>query len=138
MLIGYFSASPTEKLFMPSEFEKVIVIDHPTPPIETNREDLLNEKYDRELEWFENYDQKYKIKMLAAGEFHGDEVKARSGETWLGLFKLGNDFFLAQAKIKVKLVHDVIVDNKPAQKTGKGISVRENFSPFSFYTAPHP
>ncbi len=37
-------------------------------------------------------EEKYKFEMLQTGEFHGDEVDAKSGEKWLGLFGENDDF----------------------------------------------
>lgn len=79
---------------------------------------------DEDDEWKDNYDAKFSIKLLETGEFHGDEIRAQSNQTWLGLFKKGNKFFLAPTKIKVKTVFDVIADNEEkVEKTGRSVSV---------------
>lgn len=68
-------------------------------------------------------EQNFKIKLLETGSFHGDEVNAKSGETWTGLFREGNSYFLRNTKIKVTRVHDEITDEKEWQKTGKAVTV---------------
>jgi hypothetical protein len=71
----------------------------------------------------------YKTKMLLTGEFHGDEVTAKSGEKWLGLFKEDDKYFLRYAKIKVSRVRDEIVDEDPKAKTGKKVSIENKIEP---------
>lgn len=126
-LIG-FVAVPTIKKGETVSIEPTTILleKMPTPPIETKIEDESNEEY----EWEENYDAKFKIKLLETGEFHGDEVKAKSGETWLGLFKQGDSFSLLSTNIKVKRVFDVIIDDEEkGEKTGKGVSVTRKNQP---------
>lgn len=67
--------------------------------------------------------QKGKIELLETGEFHGEEVTAKAGELWLGLFKTGNNFALLETVIGVEMVHDPIVDDNPNEKTGKAVKV---------------
>lgn len=71
----------------------------------------------------------YKIKLLTTGEFHGDEIQAKSGEFWLGLFKENTGAFLKPVKIKVTRVHDDIVDENPKEKTGKKVTVAYRSEP---------
>ncbi len=73
---------------------------------------------------------KYKFELLETGEFHGDEVTAKSGEKWLGLFGKNNDFHLASTNISVNRVHDEIVDDdNKKKKTGKKVSVKNRSEP---------
>lgn len=58
--------------------------------------------------------------ILFTGSFHGDEVKARSGETWLCLMATKTGDELKTCTIDVKTVHDVIADDN----SGKEVSVR--------------
>ncbi len=51
------------------------------------------------------------------------KVSARSGERWLGLHVTADTSTLLSYVIKVKAVHDEIVDEKEDQETGKEISV---------------
>jgi len=50
-------------------------------------------------------------KLLETGTFHGEEVSARSGERWLGLHVTADTSTLLSYIIKVKAVHDEIVEN---------------------------
>ncbi len=74
-----------------------------------------------------NDEEKYpfKIKLLVTGSsFHGDEVKAKSGEIWLGLFKENDEYYLRSTKLKVRHVYDEIVDDEDKKaKTGKEVIV---------------
>ena len=65
---------------------------------------------------------------IGAG-FHGPEVSARTGETWLGLYVSGGRSALVPSVVKVEPVHDVIVDEEPWQKSGKAVSVNRNTDP---------
>ena len=67
--------------------------------------------------------QKGTIELLEAGEFHGEEVTAKSGEVWLGLFKTGDNYSLLETVIGVEMVHDAIVDNNLNDKTGKAVKI---------------
>lgn len=65
-----------------------------------------------------------KILLVETGEgFHGDEVKARNGEIWLGLYVTKRGSFLAESKLRVRRVIDVVVDEDPRKPTGKSVSV---------------
>lgn len=112
---GCGSLSPTEKVSAQTENSDI-------PPKETITTQVETRDEQETIE--ENYDAKFIVKLLETGEFHGDEVKAKSGETWLGLFKRGDDYFLSSTKIKVETVYDAIVDDEEKdKKTGKGVSV---------------
>ena len=74
--------------------------------------------------WDNEDESKFEIKLQEIGQgFHGDQVEAKSGETWLGLFKDKKDFYLKKSKVKIRRVHDSIVDAEETQKTGKSVSV---------------
>lgn len=64
-------------------------------------------------------------RLLEVGEFHGDEVKAQTGEKWLGLHISDGESMLLNYQLTVEAVHDQIVDepDQPEQKTGKKVSV---------------
>ena len=90
------------------------------PPIEPQTQLEMIEEVENLID--EEYP--FKIKLLEAGEgFHGDQVEAESGDTWLGLFKENDKHFLRSKKIKIRRVHDVIVDEDERDKTGKSVSV---------------
>lgn len=64
-----------------------------------------------------------KIQLLETGEFHGDEVKARSGERWSGLFPTANGFALLPSTISVDAVFDRVLDeDERSQKSGKKVT----------------
>lgn len=130
-LIGTFVyfLMPTQKVKKEISFEKATKILKNNPPIEANIEQDSDDISENDLEWVEEYDANFKIKMLTPGEFHGEEVIAKSGETWLGLFKKGNDFSLLQTKIKVKSVYDPMDYDKKRKKTGKSVEVVETDQP---------
>lgn len=69
------------------------------------------------------------IKLIATGEFHGNEITATTGERWLGLFPTSGGFALLPATLKVEMVHDGIVDEHPRIKTGKKVSVNRAREP---------
>lgn len=61
------------------------------------------------------------VGVLALGQFHGDEVDARSGERWLALVAAGDGHVLRECKIQVKVVNDAIVDAED-EATGKEVT----------------
>ncbi|MFN0109125.1 MAG: hypothetical protein ACKVZH_09770 [Blastocatellia bacterium] len=63
-----------------------------------------------------------KIELLETGSFHGSEVKARSGERWLGLYVTRRGSSLITSTVKVKSMFDEIVDIE-GEMTGKDVSV---------------
>src|SRR5688572_29744472 len=72
-----------------------------------------------------------KIQLLETGEFHGDQVNAKTGERWLGLFPEGNGYALRQSTISIERVFDVIIDEDEAsgEKTGKKVTVNHRSEP---------
>ncbi len=72
------------------------------------------------------------IRLLKTGVYHGNEVHARHGEKWLGLFKEGEGFELRSVTIAVESVRDELLDeetpNKESLKTGKQISLQNEAS----------
>ncbi len=126
-IISFYFILKTEKSVEQVEITQTIPSDFPTSKIETRiKPEILEENDDCRDE----NKSKFKIKLLETGEFHGDDVKAKSGEIWLGLFKQGDDYFLSSTKIKVKIVFDAIVDDEEkGKKTGKGITVNGKNKP---------
>ena len=61
------------------------------------------------------------VQLLMTGDFHGDEVTARSGERWLALTTGAKGARLVQVTLKVEVVFDPIVDRE-GQKSGKRVS----------------
>jgi len=81
------------------------------------------------FDWKDEDERKFKVKLLEPGKgFHGDEIKAKTGEIWLGLFNDGNKYFLRSTKIKVLDAPDEVVD-KVGEKTGKDIIVEGKNDP---------
>lgn len=80
--------------------------------------------------WVDEEKYPFKIKLLTTGEgFHGDEVEAKTGETWLGLFQENDKYFLRSTKLNIKRVYDDIIDYKKNQTTGKTVSVKGKNQP---------
>lgn len=65
-----------------------------------------------------------RAQILETGSFHGDEVRARSGQRWLGLFANARRSELRAVTVNVDRVHDSIVDENERVKTGKRVRVR--------------
>lgn len=65
------------------------------------------------------------VVLIMTGSFHGDEMHARDGERWLGLFRNGNAYAWRHTNIRVEREHDEIVD-APGENTGKRVSVPGN------------
>jgi hypothetical protein len=63
------------------------------------------------------------LSLVETGEFHGDEVSARTGEKWLGLHISDHDSTLLNYQLTVQSVHDAVVDDDTDQETGKRISI---------------
>ena len=68
------------------------------------------------------------IQLLQVGVFHGDEVSAKSGEMWLGLYLIPDGYALIPSRITVEAVYDPLVDNA-GEQTGKVVSVEEQTRP---------
>ena len=109
------SASPADLKQLPTAT--------PTPataPVAETEEQMPDE---------EEYDAKFDIKMMESGQFHGEEIKAQSGEIWLGLFNRGGEFFLELTAVEIEAVFDSIVDEEKGEKTGKKVSVAGDAQP---------
>lgn len=64
------------------------------------------------------------------GGYHGEEIDARNGETWTGLFGDDLTFNLKPATVRIKRVRDSIIDgNGPGEVTGKSVSVMSGKKP---------
>lgn len=66
------------------------------------------------------------IRLLETGEgFHGNEIDARSGERWLGLYASKRGSSLQLSTVIVKRAQDkFFLSEKPGAWTGKSVSVR--------------
>jgi hypothetical protein len=71
-----------------------------------------------------------KISLVETGEgFHGDEVKARNGEKWLGLYVTRRGAFLAESTLTVRRVIDPVIDEDERKPTGKSVNVDRSEKP---------
>lgn len=73
--------------------------------------------------------------LLVLGAFHGSEIRVKSGETWIGLFKNGDGFLLRHTRIRVSPVHDPIVDESEEHRTGKQVSIDGEGEPIFLFAS---
>lgn len=129
-LIGYVSVPQTKRISLKTQVD--VPKSLPIQPIETKPALETIEEIDNRPDDENKYP--FKIKLLETGEgFHGDEVKAKSGEIWLGLFSENGKHYLKFTKIQIRRVHDAVVDGYEEkyakQKTGKTVSVKSRNKP---------
>src|SRR5438046_1747279 len=79
-------------------------------------------------------DSRPKVRVIETGQFHGDEISARSGQTWLALFVNKRRSMLRYAKVTVRRVFDEIADEGEGRKTGKKVSVNGQVQPILLIT----
>jgi len=65
----------------------------------------------------------YSIDLLQVGSFHGDEVVATTGESWLALYTGAPSSHLERTEITVATVRDGILDDEKGTRTGKRVTV---------------
>ena len=96
-----------------------------TPP--TSQPEIFEESED----WENERDEDFAIGLIETGEgFHGDQIAAKSGEVWLGLFGKENSYSLRSTTIKVRRVFDGVVDDeKTGQQTGKSVFADGSIEP---------
>lgn len=70
-----------------------------------------------------------RIQLLEVGEFHGDEVNARTSSGWLGLFISKKESSLRPTSIRVSRVFDPIVDDGTKKITGKRVRIPQSIAP---------
>jgi hypothetical protein len=119
-LASYLLYSKIDKTVVVEEIPETTTFNSSKARIETIiKPEILAENND----WKEEDKSKFKIKLLETGEgFHGNEINAKSGETWLGLFKEKNKYNLRSVKIKVRPGFDGVSD-EPGEMTGKDVIV---------------
>jgi len=71
----------------------------------------------------------YPLKLQTTGEFHGNEVQAKSGKQWLGLFATPKGFELLPTKAIVSTVRDYVLDIDETKKTGKKVITDTKIQP---------
>lgn len=64
-----------------------------------------------------------RVHLIETGQFHGDEIAARTGQRWLGLYVNGRGSVLRYSRIRVRTVSDDVTDYGTKKKTGKEVSV---------------
>lgn len=117
-LTAFFTTLVLGYVIVPKISEKILVTKEKKTEIIVSKPEILDagEKLLSDVK-------EYRIKMMEAGEgFHGDEIEAKNGETWMGLFRDKDKYLLRPTKVSVTLVHDEIIDKK-GQKTGKTVKV---------------
>lgn len=123
-VLGYV-LTPSQKVEHQAVDPPVLLIaDHYPAPDNIAPPALQEQEVFPEDEDFETlYSRRFRIKLLETGEgFHGDEVNARSGENWLGLFNENGKYSLRSTKITVRRVFDDILDHEKTGKlTGKSV-----------------
>lgn len=81
--------------------------------IDSNNETIVYDLYS-----FPN-DSNLSTKVLTTGSFHSEEVWVNAEkEKWFGLFQNKKGFYIAEAKLKTKRIHDGILDENEYEKTG--------------------
>jgi hypothetical protein len=55
------------------------------------------------------------------GDFHGEETRARDGETWLALRQEGSRAWLEATTVRVEAVHDPVLDGED-ERSGRRVS----------------
>jgi hypothetical protein len=68
------------------------------------------------------------VRLLSTGTFHGDELTARSGEVWLGLFPTASGYALRPTTLKVKAVPDPLAESEN-DRSGKEVTVSDAREP---------
>ncbi|HEY9869253.1 MAG TPA: hypothetical protein V6D08_08815 [Candidatus Obscuribacterales bacterium] len=66
--------------------------------------------------------------VLQVGSWHGDEVRAETGQLWYGLFRGKNGYELKRTRLEITLAHDPIVD-EGGRQTGKKVTVSDRLEP---------
>lgn len=118
ILVIFVFFEPTTENSVPTVKMEVNLGKLSTPPSVVKIEPQTAEEI---VDWEEEDSRKFKIKLLETGEgYHGDQVKAKSGETWLGLFKENDKYYLRSTKLKITRVQDTIVDDEN-KMTGKSV-----------------
>jgi len=132
-LIGFVLVPTPKKETIISFEEATAILQKMSPPIETL---IINLPIEDKVEWFENDESKFKIKLLETGEdFNDEDVIAKNGETWLGLFKENNYYFLRPTKLKISRTRDDANHNYRMKKSievsnkTKPIFLLKNFTP---------
>ena len=71
------------------------------------------------------------------GIFHGEEVSARTGESWLGLYVSKGGSSLLPSVVKVEPAEDPVGGGGPGNKTGKIVRVNRKAVPVFLISGAH-
>jgi hypothetical protein len=116
--IGYFIIPKTDKNIEQKEIVQLVSMDLPAPKIETKVQPNV---FDIENFW-DDTEGKHNTNFLETGEVsNGEDIKAKSGETWFGLFNESGKDVLRPTKIKVKTIQE--------EGIWKEVSVRDKENP---------
>jgi hypothetical protein len=79
-----------------------------------------------------------RVRLLeTGGVFHGDEVSARTGESWLGLYVAKGGSTLSPSVVRVEAAEDPISNIGPGNKTGKLVRVNRKAVPVFLISGAH-
>jgi hypothetical protein len=70
-----------------------------------------------------------RVHLIETGTFHGDEIAARTGQTWLGLYVAQSGAILRYSKLRVRSVFDEVIDYGTGRMTAKLVGVRSARNP---------
>ncbi|MBX9951258.1 MAG: hypothetical protein K2Y39_18970 [Candidatus Obscuribacterales bacterium] len=68
--------------------------------------------------------------IIEVTDYHGEELHAKSGSTWMGLFPTkAGQFELRPTKVNIAIVRDEITDDPAGPKTGKKVTAAGKVAP---------
>jgi len=70
-----------------------------------------------------------RVHLIETGQFHGDEISAKTGQQWLGLYVTERGAMLRYLRLRVTTVFDDVTDYGTKKKTGKRVSVHSSREP---------
>jgi hypothetical protein len=119
LLIGYLIVPKMTQNIEPQEITSITEKEETVFSKTIQTQEIIEEISEIDLENKEDFS----VKLLETGEgFHGEQVNAKSGETWLGLFKKDDKYVLEKTKIEIEKVYDTVVDGKNKKvETGKTV-----------------
>ncbi|HJQ32968.1 MAG TPA: hypothetical protein VJ866_12350 [Pyrinomonadaceae bacterium] len=71
------------------------------------------------------------------GVFHGDEMSARTGESWLGLYVTEGGSSLVPSVVRVEPAEDPVGGGGPGNRSGKVVSVNRKATPVFLVSGAH-
>lgn len=78
---------------------------------------VLLTEIDAEFDSKIDYAKSFKVKLLQTGDFHSEEVPYRSGEKWLGLFRVNGSYQLIETTIRKTLSKGGLFDTNVSTST---------------------